>query len=170
MSAPMLRIIAPSALGVRGTDGYGSGAFGATRRLSSAGSPDRCLCLGTEDDHDTDTHYTHRGQDRIIEPTRPFPVPFAGVFTWYGFAYDGSWPTLRSFHLRPDGFPEYELKILYGTLAPGIISGGRVSEGQILGICSDVGEKYPGITPHLHYELRRNNVPVDPSPFMVEPS
>lgn len=163
-----LLMVPPSSLGARGVDRYGSGAFGAPREKATAGAARECACCGTQPDHPPDYHYAHRGQDRVVLAGATFPMPFDGrIIEPYGWAYGPEWPTLRSIHLLPDRFPGYELKILYGTLLH-VGVGGALERGAVLGVCSDVSGKYPGITVHLHYELRRDGELVDPGPHFAE--
>jgi hypothetical protein len=52
----------------------------------------------------------------------------------------------------------YEVKLFY---VQGIVSG-PVRAGQAVGTAQDLGGRYPGITNHVHLEVRRGGMVIDP--------
>jgi murein DD-endopeptidase MepM/ murein hydrolase activator NlpD len=53
---------------------------------------------------------------------------------------------------------------LYGHLDGYIVKpGDRVTQGQLIGVMGSTGMS---TGPHLHFEVRVNNVPTDPSPYL----
>jgi murein DD-endopeptidase MepM/ murein hydrolase activator NlpD len=58
----------------------------------------------------------------------------------------------------------HDLLTLYGHLsAIAVVPGQHVSRGQIIGY---VGESGRATGPHLHYEVRVHNVPVNPHKYL----
>jgi murein DD-endopeptidase MepM/ murein hydrolase activator NlpD len=56
------------------------------------------------------------------------------------------------------------LDTLYGHLATTLVSvGDRVIQGQPVGLEGSTGNS---TGPHLHFELRINQAPVDPTPYL----
>ncbi len=53
------------------------------------------------------------------------------------------------------------------TVAPGIEEGARVTAGQLIGWVGDSGNA-EGTGPHTHFELRHDNRPVNPYPYLME--
>ncbi|MEZ5626335.1 MAG: hypothetical protein R3E34_02230 [Rhodocyclaceae bacterium] len=54
-----------------------------------------------------------------------------------------------------------EIKIFYMTPADGMV-GQSVTAGQTIGSAQSLLAKYPGITNHIHLEIRQNGIVVDP--------
>lgn len=54
---------------------------------------------------------------------------------------------------------------IYGHLASfNVAIGDEVTPGQVIGLSDNTGNS---TGPHLHFELRQNNVPIDPQPLLV---
>jgi murein DD-endopeptidase MepM/ murein hydrolase activator NlpD len=98
---------------------------------------------------------THTGIDislpigTLIVTTADGTVSFAGLRSGYGY-------TVEVQH-------EGGLVTLYGHLSrPLAKAGDRVSQGQAVALSGNTGMS---TGPHLHYEVRLNGVPVDPSRY-----
>lgn len=57
------------------------------------------------------------------------------------------------------------VKLFYVTPAPRVV-GRIVGPGDVIGFVQDLQAKYPGITNHVHLEVRRNGIVIDPLSLM----
>jgi len=74
-------------------------------------------------------------------------------------------PTLRGVVIKGSGeWAGYEIKIFY---AEGLLSGG-VTAGQHIAFAQNLGRKYPGITNHVHVEVRRSGAVVSPQEIFAQ--
>jgi len=129
-------MISPTGQKVRGWDKFGSGAYGAPR----GGRP-------------------HKGVDFICKPGQSVMSPITGVVVrearpyaqgpFSGLVIENDHVKIKMFYLEPD------LKLV----------GQQVPKGRFVGLAQDIGEKHPGIKPHIHLEVDR----VDPSLFLDMP-
>ena len=57
---------------------------------------------------------------------------------------------------------------LYGHLSKILVEDGeRVKQGQVIGLIGKTGNaNYRGMVPHIHFEVRKNGVHVDPEKFL----
>jgi hypothetical protein len=106
---------------------------------------------------------THEGQDIMTYGVKGIPVVAvaAGEVMWIspgqsdccylGIRHDDGWVT-RYIHLNNDT-PGTDDGQAWG-IAPGIADGTRVEAGQLIGWVGDSGNA-EGVSPHLHFELRR---------------
>jgi len=140
-------------IGLRGDDGFGSGAFNARR---VAGSHSAGKAPGDR--------YGHKGLDLATMADKSIIVPpFAGKISTPGFAYKGGAGDLRSIHLIGSGdWKGYRATILYARLYPGFVDGAEVGDGEHIALAQDVaGFKMVGttrkMTNHIHFELHRWN-------------
>lgn len=60
-----------------------------------------------------------------------------------------------------------EIKIFYMTPADGMV-GQSVTAGQTIGAAQSLQAKYPGITDHIHLEVRQNGVVRDPQSLIPD--
>jgi len=109
----------------RGCDVWGCGNFGASR-----------------------THGSHNGVDIILKPGESFKSPVSGQAfrvakpyadhpEYSGLALqDNDGNIWKFFYINPIPTPSW------------------VSKGQSLGTGQDLGKLYPGITPHVHVEVK----------------
>ncbi|MCX8062656.1 MAG: M23 family metallopeptidase [Anaerolineales bacterium] len=57
------------------------------------------------------------------------------------------------------------MKIIYGHLSRAtIVKGTKVNTGDLMGFVGSTGESSG---PHLHYEVRKNGQPIDPTSFTL---
>lgn len=101
----------------------------------------------------------HEGIDFVCEPGVRVLSPVAGEVTKVGYAYadDLSWRYVEV--TCPRG---YAHRVFY--VAPAVYPGCRVTTETALGMAQDITARYPesGMTPHVHYEVRREGEAVDP--------
>lgn len=120
---------------VRGLDRHGSGAWGASRDGGRR---------------------THKGVDYAFWPGSTLLSPVTGEVTKLGYAYgdDLRWRYVEI----TDGPRRY--RFFYAQ--PIIAVGATVFEGDRLGVVQDLRERYPGITPHVHVSMWRDEHRVNP--------
>jgi len=150
-----LKIIAPSALGIRGIDAHGSGEFGAPRSRGSAGASWAVQ------------RYEHKGVDFIVVPGQNILCPCDAWVTRYGQAYVGD-DRFGSIHLDSVDDPDFSLKLFYAQLRIDGALPVRVGAGAPFAMAQDLRQKYSGIIPHVHLEIRRLGVLVDPGSLLAE--
>ena len=127
---------------IRKTDAQGSGYYGAPR--------------GSR---------THKGIDVACYPDSEILSVCNGVVTKIGYPYDPE--DIKKGHLRyvqvttPDKVDER-----YFYVRPTVEVGDTVIEDDVLGVSQDLRDIYPGITPHYHWEIKRNNVHIDPNDYL----
>jgi len=116
-------MISPTGHGRRNIDNWGSGAYGAGRG-----------------DH------LHNGADYIAFPGQDVYMPIKhGKIIRVKSPYAGySGLLIRNASI--------ELTLFYVDPIMGLI-GSEVEQGGVIGIAQDIGEKYPGIIPHVHLHI-----------------
>ena len=112
---------------LRGTDNYGSGAFGAPR--------------------DNGTR-KHQGLDFLTVLGDKIFSPIAGKIKRFAFPYDGT--TYKGIEIVNDDF---KIKIFYFSPIAALI-GKDVQEKQVIGKAQNIAAKYVGIKNHVHIEVR----------------
>ncbi len=126
-------------LAIRGDDRWGSGAFGAPRG-----------------------ERTHRGIDLVVTPGETVYSPIDGEVVREACPYEDD-PGLSGLLIQGTGrWAGFEVKMFYlkGSW------GRPVEAGAPLGEAQDLKARYPGITPHVHLEIRRDGQVLDPSGFL----
>lgn len=128
----------------RGADGrYGSGQFGSSR------------------DHGTRHHL---GLDIITLAGEPVYSPISGYLTREAFPYKDD-HSLTGVVLRGAGeWLGFEVRIFY---TEGLLCG-NVAAGQQIGFAQNLQDKYPGITNHIHVEVRRGATVLPPSEIFAQ--
>jgi len=134
----------PCNRGIRGTDKYGSGAFGASRNG------------GTR---------WHLGVDTLCEPGDPVLMPADGVIVMHGIAYPDD-PRFRTIRIQSSDETDVQLRILYVLPEAGL--GTSWKRGERIATAQNIALKYDGILAHVHFEVRRNGVPIDPTKLLVD--
>lgn len=120
----------------RGNDGYGSGAFEASR--------------------DGGTR-SHNGIDLVTKTGDRIFSPISGTVTRLAYPYaDDS----RYKGLVIEG-GAYLVKVFY--IIPTVAIGSVVKAGQQIATAQDLTVKYPGITNHIHLEVYHNGALINPS-------
>lgn len=118
----------PAHGGVRNVDAFGSGRFGASRDGGKR---------------------THEGVDYIIAPGAAVHSPISGEVARLGYAYAGD-----KYRLVEIVNSETKMKARVLYVAPQVKVGDVITAGQLIGVAQDLNERYPGITNHVHVELR----------------
>lgn len=125
----------------RNCDAFGCGYFGASR--------------GERD---------HKGIDFVVTPNQNIKAPFDCEITRYGFPYIDDQDQKLIVIQGLKNYAEYYAKIMY--INPVHQIGEKFKKGEVLCTAGDISSKYgSGMTPHVHFELYKNGVLVDPTPF-----
>jgi peptidoglycan LD-endopeptidase LytH len=119
----------PTHGGVRGIDAFGSGDFGAVRDAGKR---------------------RHHGVDYVSEPGADVLAPLSGKITRIGSAYSGREDLQYVEIVNPE--THLSARVLY--VSPTVAEGDFVSAGDVLGAAQDLTDRYPGITNHVHLEMR----------------
>jgi murein DD-endopeptidase MepM/ murein hydrolase activator NlpD len=119
----------PTHGGVRGIDAFGSGDFGAIRDAGKR---------------------RHHGVDYVSEPGAAVLAPLSGKITRIGFAYSGHEELQYVEIVNPE--TNVTARVLY--VSPSVAEGDLVTAGVVLGAAQDLTGRYPGITNHVHVEMR----------------
>ena len=99
----------------------------------------------------------HEGMDIAAAPGTPVYAPASGVIVFAGYK-QGYGKVIVMDH-------GYELSTLYGHLSDIMVSRWKkVERGQVIGSIGSTGHS---TGPHLHYEVRISNVPVDPAKYIL---
>ena len=124
MEKLLIKAIIPTTLGKRETDEWGSGYFGAPRG-----------------DH------THHGIDYVCDSQVQILSPVMGEITKLGYPYADD---LSFRYVQITDKAGLKNRVFY--VEPILPIGRTVKEGTVIGFSQDLTERYPGITPHIHYE------------------
>lgn len=119
----------------RTSDRFGSGQYGASRG-----------------------NRTHKGLDISTTPGEQVYSPISGNVIRETIPYAND-PSLKGLLIKGTGtWAGYEVRIFYmqGSFT------GAVSEGQLIGQAQSLQGKYPGITNHIHIEVKKNGAYIDP--------
>jgi hypothetical protein len=130
---------------VRGTDKYGSGKFGMSRDGGKR---------------------SHQGLDLVALPGEKVLAPMEGIVEREARPYKDD-PRYRGVVIKGTGdWKGYEVKMFY-------VQGmkmGRVRAGEVVGTAQDLGKKYPGITNHVHMEVRLHGLVISPAAMFEAPT
>lgn len=120
----------PTGEAPRTFDGFGSGAFGASR--------------------DGGVRH-HEGVDYAAQAGQAVKAPISGYVTRIGYAYNDD----LSFRYVEIANPalRYQARVLY--VSPDVEVGDTVRLGQTVGRAQSLQGRYPGITDHVHLEVAR---------------
>jgi hypothetical protein len=142
LTHPLINPVAAGA--VRRCDDWGQGHFGAPRGAR-----------------------THNGVDIIACADAPVLSPLHAVVVRVAEPYDDD-AVLSGLLLRGVGpHAGLEAKLFY-VLPDLTLIGQLIAPGQPLGRVQTLQSRYPGITDHVHLELRWHDARVDPATFIPE--
>ena len=103
----------------------------------------------------------HRGVDLACEGKLPVGSPVRGVVTKLG------WPYVGNFDIRyvQISCEKYRYRVFY--VSPTVAVGDTVELGDIIGAAQSLKQLYPGITDHVHLEVKDPDGNfVDPTPLL----
>lgn len=124
----------------RKPDVQGSGHFGASRGGRS-----------------------HMGLDLAAEPGTPIHAPINGCVTKIGWPYAD--PNKRHIRYVQVTAGDYDFRVFY--VDPCVAVGDTVTVDTVIGHGQSTGEFYPGITEHVHFEIKRGRDYIDPTPVFI---
>jgi len=125
---------------VRGTDIHGSGYFHAPR--------------GTR---------LHNGIDYAVITGSTILSPVSGVVTKLGYPYADD---LSFRYVQITDLEGYKWRIFY--IEPSVSIGDKITLVSKIGVVQDLDERYQGITPHVHLEIKSpNNDFINPEDKLV---
>lgn len=124
---------------IRGLDNHGSGEFGAPRG-----------------DH------THRGVDFALLPDSKIEAVSDGIVTKVGYPY------ADDLHFRYVQITDdLGLNARYFYVDPSVNVGDHIEQGDVIGTAQSLNSRYPGITPHIHFEVKDDRfVYLDPNVYL----
>lgn len=117
----MIKLTTPE----RGTDNFGSGAFGASRGSKK-----------------------HRGVDFAAQPGSRVHAVLGGTVTKLGTAYRDT-PNYKYVQVTDVDGNDWR----YFYVKPGVVVGDDIHPDDFIGIVQDLDSRYRGITPHIHLEV-----------------
>ena len=121
----MFKLMPPTMGGIRQGDKHGSGVFGAPR-----GS------------------LLHKGVDYLVRPGDAVVAPCRGVVTRLGRCYADT----DEYKLVEINTGVTVVRVLY--VQPIVGGGDYVTAGEPIGFAADLTKRYPGISNHVHLEVR----------------
>lgn len=109
---------------------------------------------GIRSDSGGDGHYRakrgnrlHGGTDYKCEPLQNVLAPISGIIEREARPYaDGEWSGVVISN------SDMKIKMFYFVPNP-LKIGKHVDQGEVIGIAQDIGEKYKGVTPHIHLQI-----------------
>ena len=137
---PMFERVVIGGLKSRQRDAFGSGQFGAHRTGHRHGS-------------------THEGLDIVASAHSTVFSPIDGVLVREARPYGAASPFAGVVIQGTGAWQDYEVKMFY-------VSGyrsGTVSAGETIGVVQDLEWRYPGITNHIHVEVRKGGTLLSPA-------
>lgn len=96
-------------------------------------------------------HRKHNGVDLIVTPGQDILMPVDGIITRVSMPYADDERWLGAYIVNP----RIEIKMWY--FVPNLL-GMELNVGAVIGTAQDIGEKYEGVTPHIHLRI----VKIDP--------
>jgi len=122
-------MISPTGNGIRGTDDWGDGRFGASRGDGRLHDGVDFVCTPRQS-------IFSPIYGRLVREARPYPnSDYSGVLL-HNANVD-----IMIFYLIPDSS----------------LIGEWCTQGAVIGVAQDISEKYPGMTPHVHLKIVKFN-------------
>lgn len=123
----------------RGCDKWGCGHYGAPRGDRTHNGIDLACCAGSE----------------VLAIS-------SGIVTKHGIVYsDPEKSHYRYVQVSSDG-----LDYRYFYVEPSVAVGRKVRQGEKIGVVQDLNLIYPGITNHVHFEIKQEDEYLDPTNFI----
>ncbi|MBC2128917.1 murein hydrolase activator EnvC family protein [Listeria marthii] len=150
----------------------GSGSSGSTETVGSGGGgqfikpASGILTSGFSERTNpvTGKYESHKGQDIAGGGIITVSAAASGTVVFSGFGASGSGFGGYGYVVKIDHGNGYQT--LYGHMRAGslkVVTGQRVSQGQPIGIMGSTGQS---TGQHLHFEIHKNGVPVNPAPYL----
>jgi len=130
----MMKALIKTGLPLRESDKWGQGYFGAPR--------------GSR---------THRGIDYQCPAGAAVLAPVAGMVTKLGYPYGDD---LSFRYVQITDSTGIHHRVFY--VEPQIWVGQVVKADAPIGMAQDLERRYPGITPHIHYEIKKDGEFINP--------
>ncbi|EAE0858131.1 peptidase [Listeria monocytogenes] len=112
----------------------------------------------------TGKYESHKGQDIAGGGTITVSAAASGTVVFSGFGASGSGFGGYGYVVKIDHGNGFQT--LYGHMRAGslkVVTGQQVSQGQPIGIMGSTGQS---TGQHLHFEIHKNGIPVDPAPYI----
>lgn len=121
----------------------------------------------------------HNGIDYAVMPGSLLVAPVSGLITKYGFPYKDAnkwrYVEITSDTCQPWGEVllaagickkckqlHYRHRFFYCEKLETYEIGDRIKAGSVFAVAKDISEKYPGMMPHIHYEIMQGTNYLDP--------
>lgn len=127
-------------LPTRGNDEFGSGAYKASRGKRK-----------------------HEGIDFSCPPDTGIYSDVEGIVTKVGYPYGDD---LSFRYVRVKTNKGYEVDYFYVQPTEKAHVGRLITKNDIIGISQSLQKRYPGITDHVHFQVKYNGVYADPEQFL----
>jgi peptidoglycan LD-endopeptidase LytH len=127
---------------IRGIDAHGSGAYLASRGLR-----------------------VHNGVDIVTEIGEEIKSQCRGVVSKIGLPYDPQ-NSLKAHFRYVQVTDENGLFVRHFYCDPIVEITDIIEKGQVLGVSQDLTKVYPGITQHLHFEVKRGQAYLNPLEYL----
>ena len=103
----------------------------------------------------------HNGLDLVSRPNEFVKSPIKGVLTREANPYRDD-PRFKGVLIKGTGeFDGIEVKLFYVMG----LKCGNVEQGEVIGTAQDLSIKYPGITNHIHMEVKEFGLVTSPNKF-----
>ena len=120
---------------IRPADEWGSGAFGASRNGRK-----------------------HEGVDIVVYPGQELKSPVSGTVKRIAYPYADDL-SYKGFVLVSG---PYVITVYYANLS--VPAGSSIAKGQVIATAQDISARYDsGMKPHVHFEVKKNGVLIDPT-------
>lgn len=91
----------------------------------------------------------HQGEDFLAPPESKVHALLGGTVTKLGYTYADD---LTFRYVQVTDEEGYRLRYYY--VKPTVKKGDRINSDDILGTVQDLGERYPGMPNHIHFEIK----------------
>ena len=101
---------------------------------------------------------THRGTDYTVYKGQSITAPETGIIVRRANPYPND-PKYKGLLFK--GESGREIKVFYAEPNETLI-GKKVKAGQVIAKAQNIGEKYSNVTPHIHVEVYRSGILINP--------
>jgi len=111
----------------------------------------------------------HHGVDKACYPGSIALAVSAGTVTKLGYPYasgiGGAMGDSPFQYVQVTDNEGYEVRYFY--VEPSVNVGAEVTVGSELGVTQNLDRRYPGITEHIHFEVKKDGNYVDPTNYLM---